>query len=116
MEAVNIAVEGCCHGELDKIYETVSFIEKRHDMKIDLLICCGDFQAVRNTADLECMAVPVKYRQMQTFYKVNEMQRWNYRRVTVVALCQYYSGEKVAPVLTLFIGGNHEASNHLWEL
>lgn len=29
---------------------------------------------------------------------------------------QYYSGEKVAPVMTLFVGGNHEASNHLWEL
>jgi len=34
---------------------------------------------------------------MQTFYK-------------------YYSGEKVAPVLTIVIGGNHEASNHFWEL
>lgn len=29
---------------------------------------------------------------------------------------RYYSGEKVAPVLTIFIGGNHEASNHLQEL
>ncbi|XP_052190135.1 lariat debranching enzyme isoform X2 [Diospyros lotus] len=29
---------------------------------------------------------------------------------------KYYSGEKVAPVPTVFIGGNHEASNHLWEL
>ncbi|KAL8221452.1 UNVERIFIED_CONTAM: lariat debranching enzyme [Gekko kuhli] len=29
---------------------------------------------------------------------------------------QYYSGEKKAPVLTIFIGGNHEASNHLQEL
>ena len=29
---------------------------------------------------------------------------------------QYYTGERVAPVLTIFIGGNHEASNHLWEL
>ena len=29
---------------------------------------------------------------------------------------KYYSGEKVAPVLTIFIGGNHEASNHLREL
>ncbi|XP_074689597.1 lariat debranching enzyme isoform X2 [Strix aluco] len=28
----------------------------------------------------------------------------------------YYSGEKKAPVLTVFIGGNHEASNHLQEL
>lgn len=29
---------------------------------------------------------------------------------------RYYSGEKKAPVLTIFIGGNHEASNHLQEL
>lgn len=29
---------------------------------------------------------------------------------------RYYSGEKKAPVLTVFIGGNHEASNHLQEL
>ena len=29
---------------------------------------------------------------------------------------KYYSGEKIAPVTTLFIGGNHEASSHLWEL
>lgn len=31
-------------------------------------------------------------------------------------VCRYYSGEKIAPVLTLFIGGNHEASNYLQEL
>ena len=30
--------------------------------------------------------------------------------------CRYYSVEKVAPVLTIFIGGNHEASNYLQEL
>ncbi|KAG6444826.1 lariat debranching enzyme isoform X2 [Manduca sexta] len=29
---------------------------------------------------------------------------------------RYYSGEKRAPILTLFIGGNHEASNYLQEL
>lgn len=29
---------------------------------------------------------------------------------------RYYSGEKKAPVLTLVIGGNHEASNHMQEL
>jgi len=29
---------------------------------------------------------------------------------------EYYSGAKVAPYLTVFIGGNHEASNHLFEL
>lgn len=29
---------------------------------------------------------------------------------------RYYSGEKRAPILTIFIGGNHEASNYLQEL
>lgn len=29
---------------------------------------------------------------------------------------KYYSGEKVAPILTLWIHGNHEAGNHLQEL
>lgn len=29
---------------------------------------------------------------------------------------RYYSGEKKAPILTIFIGGNHEASNYLQEL
>ncbi|KAM4731134.1 lariat debranching enzyme isoform 1-T2 [Anableps anableps] len=94
---MKIAVEGCCHGELDKIYETIEYLEKKEAVKVDLLLCCGDFQAVRNEGDMKCMAVPAKYRTMQTFYK-------------------YYSGEKKAPVLTIFIGGNHEASNHLQEL
>lgn len=29
---------------------------------------------------------------------------------------EYYSGIRTAPYLTLFIGGNHEASNYMWEL
>jgi len=91
------AVEGCCHGELDSIYASLSDLEQRHAVKVDVLLICGDFQAVRNAADLATMACPPKYRSMQTFYK-------------------YYTGAKVAPVLTIVIGGNHEASNHLWEL
>ncbi|CAL7942932.1 unnamed protein product [Xylocopa violacea] len=94
---MRIAVEGCAHGELDIIYETIQEMEKVSGKKIDLLICCGDFQSTRNLSDLNCMAVPDKYKDMCTFYK-------------------YYSGEKLAPVLTIFIGGNHEASNYLQEL
>ncbi|KAL3872539.1 hypothetical protein ACJMK2_035762 [Sinanodonta woodiana] len=97
---MKIVVEGCCHGELDNIYETLEYIEKLHNYKIDLLLICGDFQAVRNKSDLQCMAIPERYQHLQdmkTFYK-------------------YYSGEKKAPVLTLFIGGNHEASNYMQEL
>ena len=42
--ALQIAVEGCCHGELDVIYSTLQRLETREQRKIDLLICCGDFQ------------------------------------------------------------------------
>ncbi|KAL5006185.1 hypothetical protein ScPMuIL_017343 [Solemya velum] len=94
---MKVAVEGCCHGELDKIYETLEYLQKKNNVKVDLLIICGDFQAVRNLSDMECMAVPKKYQKMNTFYK-------------------YYSGEKTAPILTIFVGGNHEASNYLQEL
>ncbi|CAG4947342.1 unnamed protein product [Parnassius apollo] len=94
---MKIAVEGCAHGELEKIYECIETLQERENIKIDLLICCGDFQSVRNNDDLRAMAVPEKYQNICTFYK-------------------YYSGEKEAPILTIFIGGNHEASNYLQEL
>lgn len=39
-----VVVEGCCHGELDKIYEVIGQLKEREGMTVDLLICCGDFQ------------------------------------------------------------------------
>mmetsp|Transcript_45887 Transcript_45887/g.139359 ORF Transcript_45887/g.139359 Transcript_45887/m.139359 type:complete len:565 (-) Transcript_45887:91-1785(-) len=96
---LRIAVQGCCHGALDRIYATIEAYDAAHSNKppIDLLLCCGDFQALRNSSDLDTIAVPPKYREMGSFYK-------------------YYSGQVKAPVLTLFIGGNHEASGYLQEL
>jgi hypothetical protein len=32
------------HGELDKVYDTMRRLEEAEGVKIDLLICCGDFQ------------------------------------------------------------------------
>ncbi|KAI9483465.1 MAG: lariat debranching enzyme, C-terminal domain-containing protein [Benjaminiella poitrasii] len=94
---MKIAIEGCCHGRLDDIYGSIRLIEQRDNCKIDLLLICGDFQSVRNEADLKCMSVPEKYLELGTFWK-------------------YYSGKARAPYPTIFIGGNHEASNYLWEL
>ncbi|KAJ7148629.1 Metallo-dependent phosphatase-like protein [Mycena crocata] len=94
---MKVAVEGCCHGELDTIYSQIQTLEARNNYKVDLLLICGDFQAIRNHQDLQCMAVPDKYKQLGGFHK-------------------YYTGQKKAPVLTLVIGGNHEASNYMWEL
>ena len=66
---LNIVVEGCCHGELDQIYNTVNRISQEEGSCVDLLIICGDFQSVRNEQDLACLACPPKYRKMNTFYK-----------------------------------------------
>jgi hypothetical protein len=94
---LNIAVEGCCHGELDTIYRILAQRENREGIKIDLLLICGDFESIRVSEDLMSMAVPQKYRKMNSFQ-------------------DYYTGKKVAPIPTIFIGGNHEASNVLQSL
>ena len=94
---VRIAVEGCCHGELDVIYQRLQDHETATGKRIDLLLCCGDFQSHRNAADFHSSSIPPKYRNLGTFPS-------------------YYKGEKVAPILTVFIGGNHEASQPLREL
>ncbi|KAG8713855.1 Lariat debranching enzyme A [Ceratobasidium sp. 394] len=96
-KTMKVAVAGCCHGELDATYKQIQDLEQRNNYKVDLVLINGDFQAIRNHQDLQCMAVPDKYKQLGTFYK-------------------YYTGEVKAPVLTLVIGGNHEASNYMWEL
>ena len=91
---VRIAIQGCCHGSLDRIYAT---LQAREGPPIDLLLCCGDFQAIRNASDLQTLAVPEKYREIGTFWR-------------------YYSGQARAPIPTIFVGGNHEASGYLQEL
>ncbi|GAA5905656.1 hypothetical protein JCM6882_008739 [Rhodosporidiobolus microsporus] len=99
--SLRLAVIGCSHGTLDDIYASVLRADeealKKGEAASDVVICCGDFQAMRNTSDLETMACPVKFRALGQFHS-------------------YYSGEKVAPKLTIVIGGNHEASGYMWEL
>ncbi|CAG8727210.1 1184_t:CDS:2, partial [Funneliformis caledonium] len=92
-----IAIEGCCHNQLEQIYKTLNHIESVENIKIDLLLICGDFQSIRNIEDYKSLAVPVKYQKLGTFYK-------------------YYTGELKAPYPTLFIGGNHEVISYLWEI
>ncbi|OJJ44931.1 hypothetical protein ASPZODRAFT_70412 [Penicilliopsis zonata CBS 506.65] len=96
--SLRVALEGCGHGCLHDIYASV---EKSAELKgwdgVDLVIIGGDFQAVRNSYDLACMSVPHKYKEIGDFH-------------------EYYSGKRTAPYLTIFVGGNHEASNYLFEL
>ncbi|CAD6502771.1 BgTH12-05361 [Blumeria graminis f. sp. triticale] len=98
MHGLRVAVQGCCHGTLHAIYDSATKACNVRGWKtLDLLIIGGDFQAVRNANDLTVMSCPIKYRQIGDFHS-------------------YYSGARKAPYLTIFVGGNHEASNHLWEL
>ena len=39
-----VAVEGCAHGSLDEIYEAIRQLHATKGIKVDLLLCCGDFQ------------------------------------------------------------------------
>uniref|UniRef100_A0A914HMD6 Lariat debranching enzyme C-terminal domain-containing protein n=1 Tax=Globodera rostochiensis TaxID=31243 RepID=A0A914HMD6_GLORO len=94
---LRMAVVGCSHGQLDAIYDRLRELEGQRNVKFDLVICCGDFQAIRNHGDLQHFHAPFHHRKLGTFYK-------------------YYSGEKVAPILTLFVGGNHESSGFMAEL
>ena len=68
--SINVAIEGCCHGELDKIYYTIAEAERESGKKVDLLIVCGDFQCVTDNIDLSSLAVPHKYRRL-VFYDLN---------------------------------------------
>lgn len=66
---MKVAIEGCCHGMLDAIYSYVAHLGKKNGYKVDILLIGGDFQAIRNERDLQCMAVPDKYRKLGEFYK-----------------------------------------------
>lgn len=66
---MKIAVAGCTHGELATVYDEIASIEERDRIKVDLLLCCGDFEAARNLNDLKCMAGPAHNRKIGSFYK-----------------------------------------------
>ena len=92
-----IAQVGCLHGELDMVYDALLKWEDDHSQTIDLVLCCGDFQSLRDEKDMDALECPEKFKRLGDF-------------------AQYFSREKKAPILTFFVGGNHEASNYLREL
>ena len=53
---MKIAIEGCCHGELDNIYSTIEHLENVNNIKVDLLLICGDFQSTRNMKGTEFLS------------------------------------------------------------
>jgi lariat debranching enzyme len=93
---LRIAVVGCLHGNLKDTYDAIQANEMQTGNKVDILLCCGDFQCIRNKQDLKYKSCPEKYKQLGQFH-------------------HYYLTSTSAPILTIFIGGNHEASNVLDE-
>ena len=91
---LRIAVVGCLHGKLKEVYDTVSKYESNNLKPIDLVLITGDFQSLRDSSDFKYIHIPSKYRKLGDFHK-------------------YYDKTLKAPYLTIFIGGNHEASNVL---
>ena len=51
LKNMRIAIQGCCHGELNTLYNTLLHIQTQESIHIDLLLICGDFQ-VRLTFQL----------------------------------------------------------------
>ncbi|CCW70792.1 unnamed protein product [Phytomonas sp. Hart1] len=118
----HVAVQGCCHGELNRIYAACHDHEQQTGKKIDLLICCGDFQCVRNEADMKSMAVPDKYKTVGDFvlYYMDPSATAPQVTTNENASKQQRQGQsfrqyRQAPYLTIFIGGNHENSDWLAE-
>ncbi|KTA99616.1 Lariat debranching enzyme [Nakaseomyces glabratus] len=93
---LRIAVQGCCHGELNKVFATVADMHKR--TPIDLIIILGDFQSIRDNSDFQSISIPPKYQKLGDFHAYYEND--------------YYR----APVFTIVIGGNHESMRHLMQL
>lgn len=88
-----IAVQGCVHGQLSKIYDDIAKL----DQKPDLLLILGDFQSLTSEDDYQSISIPPKYLSLGDFP-------------------EYYNGKKKAPILTVFIGGNHENMSMLNDL
>ncbi|KAJ7439510.1 Metallo-dependent phosphatase-like protein [Mycena latifolia] len=97
---MRIAVVGCSHGGLDTLYKTIRQVDseakKRGELPVELLLCCGDIEAMRRNADLYTMKALSKFRVLRDFHN-------------------YYAGRKRAPIPTIVVGGNHEAMGHMWE-
>jgi lariat debranching enzyme len=87
---MKVVVVGCLHGSLTQLYDSIP-------ADTELVLCCGDFQALRNEYDLSTLSCPAKHRQIGSFVG-------------------YYDGRRTAPCLTIVVGGNHEASSYFLEL
>ncbi|KAL0220193.1 hypothetical protein RCL1_000048 [Eukaryota sp. TZLM3-RCL] len=89
---MRLAVSGCVHGCLNRLYDRCL------QQKVDVLLCTGDFQGMRDVSDLASMAVT------------------SHDKLKLGDFYSYFIGEKTAHVLTLVVGGNHENSTFFCQM
>ena len=64
-----VAQVGCLHGELDKMYSKLREWENLNGKTIDVVLCCGDFQSLRDAGDLDALKCPAKFKRLGDFAK-----------------------------------------------
>jgi lariat debranching enzyme len=83
------AVFGDVHGKQDLMYQKVLDHERDTGETVEVVLQVGDFETIRDEGDFEHYYAPSQFHHVSDF-------------------AGYCSGEKQAPCLTVFIGGNHE--------
>jgi len=44
LKFIKVAIVGCCHGTMSSLYASIKKTERTYNVKVDLVIICGDFQ------------------------------------------------------------------------
>ena len=96
MEPAIFAAVGDVHGQIAVMVDLLLELEKTEEVKIEFVLQTGDFEPHRNTADLQTMAAPQKYRKVGDF-------------------ASFMNGNQSFPWPVYFIGGNHEPYGYLDE-
>lgn len=93
---VRFAAVGDIHGGMHAMIRLVAAKQKELGTTIDFVLQTGDFEPMRNEADLATMAAPQKYRALGDFP-------------------EFFAGRAEFPWPVYFIGGNHEPYGYLDE-
>ncbi|KAL6949755.1 hypothetical protein ACO0QE_000413 [Hanseniaspora vineae] len=99
---LNVAVHGCVHGDLKKVYDLI-LSKSKDQKKVDLLIILGDVQTLRSAQDLVSISIPPKYLYNNNVGKITDFPR-------------FIKDQYKIPIPTIIIGGNHENMKQFAEL
>ena len=69
-KTLNIIATECIHGCMDKMYKDIQEFEKQNKKKIDLVLCTGDFESMRNEEDLHFFHVQKNIEQWEIFINI----------------------------------------------